>query len=276
MTDFPRPVCPALPPRPAKTAVLASILLALFGPLPLVAQDAPSTQAFREDFSAPLDPARWYVSDGWSNGGWMACTWASRMVDVTDGVLRLTLSPAEAGSEDWLCAEVQTQARYHYGTYEARIRTDEGSGVNAAFFTYIGPVHEQPHDEIDVEILTRDTGSFDVNTYKDGEPHYGATVPLRISSNSDFHTYSFVWEPDKIRWFVDGELVHTAAGPDLPQTPQKIYLSHWNSRTLTDWMGPFVDPQRPLVMQVDWLSYTPPDQDCQFEASLLCQPGWQN
>ncbi len=33
-----------------------------------------------------------------------------------------------------------------------------GSGLNSAFFTYIGPTDKKPHDEIDFEVLGKNTG----------------------------------------------------------------------------------------------------------------------
>jgi hypothetical protein len=45
-----------------------------------------------------------------------------------------------------------------------------GSGLNAAFFTYIGPVHDRAHHEIDIEILLRDTSAVTFNTFVDGAP----------------------------------------------------------------------------------------------------------
>lgn len=245
--------------------LVTALTLALAGP----AVAEPS--AFRDDFTR-LDQTRWYVSDGWTNGDWQACTWSSRMVTFEDDALRLSVAPTQGGASTYLCAEVQTREAYLYGTFEARIRTDSASGANAALFTYIGPAQGATHDEIDVEILTRETGEVQFNTYRDGEPAQGATVPLDMASDEAFQTYSFIWEPERIRWFVDGRLVHEATGPDLPINPQRIFLSHWISGTLVDWMGPFSDPGRPLGMWIDWVAYTPPGGDCQFEGSVLCQP----
>ncbi len=241
--------------------------IVLLVPAALAAEPA----AFRDDFDS-LDTGRWYISDGWSNGDWQACTWSRDKAVVENGVLRLRLADAPDGSGGQLCGEVQTNDRFLYGTFEARIRTDAASGVNAAFFTYIGPVHEQPHDEIDVEILTRDPSQVHFNTYRDGEPGdlRAVALPNAGSADSDFHTYSFVWEEDRLRWYVDGNLMHEAGGADLPRAAQKIYLSHWNTLTLTDWMGEFVDPGRPLDMEVDWVSYTPLGADCPFEGSVAC------
>ncbi len=229
----------------------------------------PKGESFVEQFDA-FDPARWYVSDGWSNGDWQNCIWSKRAIRVEDGHLDLQLAPTGQAEPAQICGEVQTKARFGYGTFEARMRSDAWSGANAAFFTYIGPVHDQPHDEIDVEILTKDTDRVTFNTYVDGEARNGGASDLDVPTDEAFHTYSFIWEPTRLRWFVDGELRHEVEGEGLPVTPQKIYLSHWSTGTLTDWLGEFKTPDQPKSLKVDWVSYTAPGEGCQFDGSVLC------
>ncbi len=227
-----------------------------------------AAKGFHESFDT-LDQAIWLISDGWTNGPHQNCTWSKKAVKVDDGILQLTFQPG-ADASGHLCGEIQTNAVFHHGTYEARVRTPEGSGLNAAFFTYIGPVHKQPHDEIDFEVLTRDTGSVSLNTFVDGAPQNGKTVPVDPPTDAAFHDFAFVWQPDGIQWFVDGVEVHRAT-TNLPVTPQKLYLSFWGSDTFVDWMGPFETPSGPLVMQVDWTAFTPLGAACQFPESLLCK-----
>ena len=238
----------------------------------LAAAPAAAQEAFFDDLTR-LDSARWYISDGWTNGDHQACTWSRRALAIRDGLLVLSLRSTGDAAVPYLCGEVQTRKRYRYGTFEARFRTDRASGANAAFFTYIGEVHDKPHDEIDVEILTRDPGVATFNTWASGREAHGGSAPLPRPADEQFHTYSVIWEPDRIRWFVDGAPVHEARGDPLPSNAQKIYLSHWNTRTLTDWMGRFEDPGRDLEMVVDWIAWTPPGAGCQFEQSVLCVPG---
>lgn len=225
--------------------------------------------SFFEEFDR-FSRARWYVSDGWANGEWQNCLWSSRAVTVDEGVLRLAFLPAGSGERDYLCGEIQTRESFGHGTYEARLRTGRGSGLNAAFFTYIGPQQGQPHDEIDVEILLKDTGSASLNTYVSGTPQNGGTAPRR-PSDQGFNTYGFVWEPDRLRWFVNGRMVHEAPSPaDLPKAPQRIFLSLWGSDTFTDWMGPFAAPPGPVAMEVDWVAFTRSGEPCLFPGSLAC------
>lgn len=243
--------------------------VALAGPALAQEQADASEKTFFESFDR-LDPALWYVSDGWRNGAHQNCDWSARAVTLRDGLLVLSLLPAKDGADAQLCGEVQTRPVYHYGTYEARIRTGARSGMNAAFFTYIGPVHGQPHDEIDVELLTRDPGMVSLNAFVAGTDLPGRRVALPRRSDAQFADYAFVWEPDRLRWYQDGIQIMEITGSAVPKRPMKIYLSHWGTDTLTDWMGPFTPPDAAVEMEIDWLAYSAPGTVCAFEGSLTC------
>jgi endo-1,3-1,4-beta-glycanase ExoK len=224
---------------------------------------------FFEDF-ATLDLETWYISDGWSNGDHQNCLWSKSAVSQDDGKLQLYFQQEDSADHDYACGELQSRKRFGYGTYEARFKTDEGSGLNAAFFTYIGPTHDERHDEIDVEILLRNTHEVTVNTFVDGQQHHGAVAPIDTPTDEAFHIYSFIWEEGRMRWYVNGRLIHTAEDPVMPERPQKIFLTIWGSDTLTEWMGPFSPPDEPKLMEVDWVAYTAPGDPCQFDESILC------
>jgi endo-1,3-1,4-beta-glycanase ExoK len=229
--------------------------------------EAPS---FRDDFDR-FDRARWYVADGWANGKHQNCTWSKRQLQLADGVLTLSFEKRDTKDRQYACAEIQSHKRFSYGTYEARLKTDVGSGINAAFFTFIGPTQGEPHDEIDFEVLTRDTSKVSVNTFVGGKPKHGAEVDVAGGTDADFNDYAFVWEKDRLRWYVNGELKHEAKSPaELPSRPQKIFFSLWGSDTLDDWMGVFADPGRKLTMQVDWVAFTALGEECQFPESVAC------
>lgn len=247
---------------PKATCALLGALVLLLGGRPAGAED-PRLEAFVDGFEG-FDPGRWYLSDGWSNGDWQNCTWSKAAVAVAGGALRLSFLPQLDGS--FLCGEVQTRGVAGFGTFGMRGRvTRPQSGLNAAFFTYIGPVHGQPHDEIDVEILTRDPGTVSFNTYTAGQPAHGAVTPLVPPADAAWHDFAFRWRPDGIAWFVDGREVHRtppgALSETLPAHHQKIYLSLWGSGTLTEWMGPFAPPAEAVALEVDCVWYTPGEGD---------------
>ncbi|SEQ41925.1 endo-1,3(4)-beta-glucanase [Devosia sp. YR412] len=253
--------------------LLATVALAT------LAQAAPAFAqgtAFHDTFDS-LDSARWYVSDGWSNGAHQNCTWSTDQAKVTGGNLRVGFAPVLKGERQNRCGEIQTKTAYGFGTFEARLKTPAGSGLNAAFFTYIGQQQGKPHDEIDFEILLRDTGHVDTTTFVkgvsgDGEIGAGQSHALPHASDSDFTTLAFTWEPDRVRYYIDGELVRTIDDPKMvPTNPQRIFFSLWGSDTLTDWMGPFSPVSQPIAMEVDWVAFTPLGEGCAFDQSILCQ-----
>ncbi|KPQ15132.1 MAG: licheninase [Rhodobacteraceae bacterium HLUCCO18] len=247
---------------PGQTPVLAAAIC-LAGP-------ALAEPAFLDGFDT-LDEDRWMISDGWSNGDWMNCTWSRDAVSLRDGHLVLQVQPETPDATGHRCGEIQSRAQFGHGTFEVRMRTGAGSGLNAAFFTYIGPVHGRAHHEIDVEILLRDTARATFNTFVEGAETNGGSAPLDGRSDTGFHTYAFTWSPESIAWFVDGAEVHrTAPGTPIPQAPQKIYASLWSSASFPDWMGPFDASSLPVEAEIDWIAFTPLGAPCAFAASVLC------
>ena len=249
---------------------VANMLAALtVSAVPVAAQQATPT-AFVDDFDR-LNEARWYISDGWVNGDHQNCMWSKRAVTVSGGTLRIAFSKTSTKLRPYACGEVQTHATMGFGTYEVRLRTPKGSGLNANFFTYIGAVHKQPHDEVDFEFLLKDTSHVQLNSFVSGKGGNEHFVDLANASDAKFTDYAMIQEPGRLRWFIDGTLVHEITdAAKVPSHPAKIYLSLWGSDTLNDWMGPFRDPGAALTMEVDRVAFTPLRAPCQFEASLAC------
>lgn len=251
----------------------AALALAALGSLwsaPSRAQDIQSAPSFVDDFKT-FDRSRWYVSDGWNNGSHQNCTWSKGLVELSDGLLSLGFEKQKLKDRDFACGEIQTKQRFGYGTYEARMKTDTGSGLNAAFFTYIGPSDKQPWDEIDFEILTKDTSKVQVNAYIAGKGKNEKLVDVPGGTDGAFNDYAFVWQKDSLRWYVNGQLVNTITDPaKLPTHAQKIFFSLWGSDTMKGWMGAFADPGRKVSLQVERVAFTALGDPCQFPESVAC------
>jgi hypothetical protein len=127
----------------------------------------------------------------------------ARAARVAGGLLTLEV---RATADGLICGEVQSVGDYGYGTYEIRLRTGRGSGLNAAFFTYIGPVHDRAHHEIDIELLLRDTArpSLSTPSSKRCRSMAGRPSVCRCRATRPSISYAFTWRPDGITWFVDG------------------------------------------------------------------------
>jgi endo-1,3-1,4-beta-glycanase ExoK len=206
-----------------------------------------------------LDLGRWYVSDGWVNGEHQSCEWRKTAIQPVDGKIALLLSDDGGKLRPLGCAEMHTTARTSYGVYEARLRTAAGSGLNTAFFTYVGPPTGSPeHDEIDFEFLGKDPHTVSITHYTNGKSTKGEVVNLGFDASKEFHNYSIEWSSHKIRWFVDGKVVHeTAAQDPIPRNATRIYLSLWSGSAMEDaWLGPFKYTE-PVSAEVEWAKFTP-------------------
>ncbi len=222
-----------------------------------------------------LDQARWEISDGWANGPHQNCTWTRDNLKLDKGLVELSLTDTPSKDRPFTCAELQSKDFYGFGTYEVRMKAAAAKGLVSAFFTYTGPPHGRPHDEIDFEFLGKAPSEVFVSYYASGKVS-SETVRLGFDATTGMHDYGFEWLPGSIRWFVDGRLVREAKageGRPLPVTPQKIYISIWNGTGPDQeaWLGRFEYPGRPLRALFDQIAFTPMGAPCQFPGSLVCK-----
>ena len=193
---------------------------------------------------------------------------------MAHNTLRLTFKKSKTGDRDYACAEIQSRARYSYGTFEARLKAVGEPGFDSSFFSYIGESNQQPHDEIDFEVLGKDPSQVQLNQYVAGKGGHEKLVPVEGGADQGFHDYAFIWEPDRISYFVDGQLVHTVTDPAaIPSHPQKIFASLWASGKFTSWLGQFKYPGHPVTMEVARIAFTALGQPCNFPESVACDPG---
>lgn len=204
-----------------------------------------------------IDTRTWYVSNGWSNGDYHACEWREDALSENNKKLRITISDKGGKVRPLACGEIKTKTLYSYGKYEARIKAAKGVGVNTAFFTYAGYPNKDVHDEIDFEFLGKDTRKVQVNSWVDGK-QTPKLIDLGFDASQDFHDYSFIWSPSKIKWYIDGKLVHeTKDGAEIPSHPQNLFFSLWSStKAMKDWMGEFVYAE-PIAAEFSEIKYTP-------------------
>ena len=227
-------------------------------------------KTFVENFDR-IDPSIWYVSDGWNNGSHQNCNWSKKQVHVEDGMLQLGFAEGKAKDRNFLCGEIQTKARFGYGTYEVRMKAATGLGLNSAFFTYIGPTDKKPWDEIDMEVLGKNTDQVQLNQYINGKGGNEKLTPVAGGADKGFNDYAFIWEANRLRYFVNGNLVQEVTDASkIPTNAQKIFASLWGTDTLKQWMGAFAY-SGPSTMTIDRIAYTALGEDCHFPESVLCK-----
>ena len=243
------------------------------------------------------DAGDFYSSEGWTNGKPFDCYWDKKNSQIKGDHLELTIDENRDRSitatldngEKWYPGysggEFRTDKYYHYGYYETSMKAIKNDGVVSSFFTYTGPSdvingRKNPWDEIDIEILGKDTTKMQINYYKDGKGGHEKMIDLGFDASEGYHTYGFDWQPDKIVWYVDGKEVGRMTG-DMPVTPSKIMMNAWPGRTVDDWLKPF-NGKTGLVASYEWVTYKqasnaePPRTLKEMESSSQGQQGQDN
>lgn len=95
--------------------------------------------------------------------------------------------------------------------------------------------------------LTEDGDKAQTNTY---------TLPNDETFNNDFHTFSIVWNPDTIQWYVDDNLYSTVYITDLDYFQKPHYLL-LNLAAGGAWPGfPNDQTKFPMDFVIDYVSYS--------------------
>lgn len=254
------------------------ILVCLLCLLPLApALAAESGSSFFDKFEA-LDTKRWFISNGWSNGAHQSCVWSKDNIRLVEDRIELSLTDVRRGDLAFSCGELQSREFFGYGTYEVRMKPAAlNPGIVSAFFTFTGPPHGTPHDEIDFEFIANRGHAVDASYHAKGNGGRILSVPLEFDARAGYNDYAFHWTPDRLTWYANGKVlrdVTRSEGEEYPTTPGKIIISLWSgSEKLKDWLGIFAYPGAPLVASYEHIAFTKLGDDCQFPESLVCTLG---
>ena len=205
--------------------------------------------------------AKYFIaSDGWTNGKPFDCWWYKENTSLSNGCLSLTIGPERNPNDknpDWdpaySGAEYRTNDFYSYGYYETSMKAIKNDGVVSSFFTYTGESDGNPWDEIDIEVLGKDTTKVQFNYYTNGQGGHEYMYDLGFDASQGFHKYGFDWQPDKITWYIDGKAVYSA-NQNIPKTPGKIMMNAWPGRTVDEWLKAF-NGKTPLTAQYQWVAF---------------------
>jgi beta-glucanase (GH16 family) len=263
---------------------------------------------FNEPAGTPPNPDNWgyELGDGTVNGipGWgndeLQYYTDSPDNAATDGQGNLVVTAEAATGEQCYYGECEytsarlvttKRAEFAYGRIESRVLVPDGEdGLWPAFWslgTDIDLVDWPQTGEIDImEYVSRIPdeifGTIHGPGYSGGNA-YGDTFPFPGGVATDYHTFAIEWQPDRIDWYVDDNLYHTAT-PSDPELAGKewvfndpVYLL-LNLALGGNFGGP-LDPGLtfPQSMKVDYVRvYQGPDTAERFEASFVDNfEGWQ-
>ena len=204
------------------------------------ADDTAWELVWSDDFNgpsgSPVDAAKWSFDiggNGWGNNELQ--TYTNRIANATleSGslvikVLRETLRGPDNISRKYTSARLLTRNTFTqtHGRFEARIKLPYGQGIWPAFWLLgenIKTAGWPACGEIDImENIGREPlvvhGTIHGPGYSGGK---GITASYALPSggrkfSDDFHIFAVEWEPNVIRFFVDGRLYSTRTPSDLP------------------------------------------------------------
>jgi beta-glucanase (GH16 family) len=191
-----------------------------------------------DEFDGPagsaVDSNKWAFDvggNGWGNNELE--TYTSRTANAyRDGgqlvikALKETLTGPDNITRNYTSARLLTRNKFSqaYGRFEARIKIPYGQGIWPAFWMLgdnIGTVGWPNCGEIDImENIGKEPtivhGTFHGPGYSGGN---GVTAAYSLPSgqfSDDFHTFAVEWEPNVMRFYVDGLLYKTRTPADLP------------------------------------------------------------
>lgn len=173
------------------------------------------------DGTAP-DPAKWnhqQGGSGWGNGELQHYTDSTSNAYIEDGMLVVKAVEEYMLGRDYTSARLTTQFKgdWTYGRFEIRAKLPNTQGIWPAFWLLPsrGRYGSGPAGgEIDIMEMI---GSEPYRSY--ATLHYGNPperssgyydLPTGETYADDFHIFALEWEPDEIRWYLNGELFHTA------------------------------------------------------------------
>src|SRR6516165_10075526 len=227
------------------------------------------------DGSAP-DASKWAIQtggNGWGNNELEYYTTRPQNVEVSGGNLVITAIKENYTGPDgvwrnYTSARLQTKGLFsqQYGRFEARIKIPKGQGMWPAFWMLgnnIATAGWPACGEIDImENIGKEPSIVHATLHAPNYPPAGYTAADTLPSGAfsdDFHVFAVEWEPQQLRFYVDGTLYATdspSASPsptNWPFSTQPFFIL-LNLAVGGDWPGnPDATTQFPQQMLVDYV-----------------------
>ena len=179
-----------------------------------------------------------YPSENYSNGGGFNVVWSAENLSFTEDAT--VLFQSQRGGVIY-SGEIRSKKSYSYGDYQVTMKPSAVSGTASTFFLYTGEYEGNPHDEIDIEFLGKDTTKVQFNYFVGGKGGHEYLYDLGFDASKDYHDYGFRWTKDYIVWFVDGKPVYkvfSSGAGALPSSPSRIFMNYWSGTSaMNGWMG---------------------------------------
>jgi beta-glucanase (GH16 family) len=242
-----------------QTIIILLFGIALLNPDSLSAQKETSSQSdwklvWQDEFDGKsLDMSKWSVLLRETSKHGELQYYVPDEVFVGNGYLRIRSRVRNYGSKEYTSGRLDTDGTFApvYGRFEIRARLPGGQGLWPAHWLYpqernwlmekamedavaagkerLIPEERPWYTEIDImEFLGHETGvlygTLHYCDYDGTRRSTSGTWRSDTDYTKDFHVYVLEWEPDSIRWFIDGNRIHATA-KGIPHTPHYIILN---------------------------------------------------
>ena len=209
------------------------------------------TLTWSDEFNGPNgsapDAKKWVAEsggNGWGNNELEYYTSRSQNSRIDNGNLLIEaikepFTGADGVARNYTSARLKTKGLFsqRYGRFEARIQIPFGQGIWPAFWILgddIGTVGWPTCGEIDImENIGREPSTVHGSMHG---PGYSREHPLTASYTlspdntgkpsrfaDGFHIFAVEWEPDQVRFYVDGNLYATQTKADLPAGTRWVF-----------------------------------------------------
>jgi beta-glucanase (GH16 family) len=228
----------------------------------------PDTRLSDEFNGDALDATRWHVNNatGTDSLGRKPALFLPQNASVGNGNLNITFRKqtlpekyVRLGYKDYSSAMVRTHERGLYGYYEARAKPMNSAGSSAFWLAWTGMADNAT--EIDIFEIGGKTRNAEFDRLYNMNAHVWATpqstahlseggtwvAPWRLANT--FHVYGFDWQPDTLRWYVDGVLVREAKNSHWFYPMQIVF----DSEAMWDWFGVVDDADLPSTFRIDYV-----------------------
>ncbi|KAH0459754.1 hypothetical protein IEQ34_012568 [Dendrobium chrysotoxum] len=173
--------------------------------------------------------------------------WGDGRGNIVNNGQLLTLSLDKSSGSGF-----QSKNQYLFGRIDMQIKLVSGNSAGTVTAYYLSSQGET-HDEIDFEFLGNLSGDpyiVHTNVYTQGKGNREMQFYLWFDPTKDFHTYSILWNPSHIVFYVDGtpirEFKNLAATKGVPypnNQAMRLYSSLWDAE---DWAT------RGGLVKTDW------------------------
>ncbi len=209
---------------------------------------------WKDDFNGKkLNPKKWNVLIRETSKHDELQYYIPEEVYLQDGNLRIRSSKRDYGNKHYTSGRLDTKDKLAitYGKIEIRGKLPVGQGIWPAYWLYPQnrdwameyvmqeavangketsiPELRPWYTEIDMmEFLGHEPNVFyatyHYNSFKGKKMTSSAKYVADFNFSDDYHTYVLEWEPEAIRWYIDGKLIHTAT-EGVPHEPHFLIMN---------------------------------------------------